>query len=134
MQQRQFGRHPDTEIDGIVMLRLGTLNLELFQFRAPDQRREAPQMSDWGATHLALYVDDLEAAIEHLREHGARVLGEPMDLPGPESGAGNRFIFVLLPGEITLELVTYPEGKVYESETAQRLFDPRQEEPWRAAG
>ena len=131
MQDRQFARHPETQLDGISMLRLGTLNLELFQFRAPDQRRQVARISDWGGTHLAFYVDDLAAAVEHLRTHGARVLGEPMNLPGPESGPGNRFIFVLLPGEIPIELVTYPHGKAYEQGTAGRLFDPRRHGPWR---
>lgn len=131
VQARQFDRHPDTVLRGIRMLRLGTLNLELLELDAPDQRREAPRTSDWGASHLALYVDDLEAAVEHLHAHGVQVLGEPMDLPGPESGAGNRFVFAVGPGGVTIELVSYPDGKAYERRTERRLFDPRAEPPWR---
>jgi glyoxylase I family protein len=130
VQVRQFNRHPDTEIVGIAMLRLGTLNLELFEFRAPDQRQECPRISDWGGTHLAFYVDDLDAAVEHLRDHDVRVLGEPMALPGPEAGPGNRFVFALGPGGIPIELVSYPEGKAYERTTHRRLFDPRAHERW----
>ena len=132
-QERQFNRHPDTEIVGIAMLTLGTLNVELFQFAAPDQRRELPRISDWGGAHIALYVDDLDAALERLRQGGARVLGEPMALPGPEAGDGNRFVFALGPGGVAIELITYPDGKAYESSEAPRLFDPRGRKGWEPA-
>lgn len=130
VQERQFARHPESRVERITVLRLGTLNLELFEFRAPDQRRVMPRSSDWGSAHLAFYVDDLDAAVQHLRDHGARVLGEPMTLGGPESGPGNRFIFALAPGGLTLELITYPEGKAYEQTSARRLFDPRSHDRW----
>lgn len=133
VQERQFGRHPQSRIERITALRLGTLNLELFEFRAPDQRRVVPRSSDWGGAHLAFYVDDLDAALGHLRRHGAQVLGEPMELGGPESGTRNRFIFVLAAGGLTLELITYPDGKAYEQTTRRRLFDPRTHEPWSAS-
>lgn len=130
VQERQFARHPQSHIERITVLRLGTLNLELFEFRAPDQRRVMPRSSDWGGAHLAFYVDDLHAALEHLRRHGAQVLGEPMDLGGPESGPRNQFIFALAPGGLTLELITYPQGKAYEQTTPRRLFDPRTHPRW----
>jgi catechol 2,3-dioxygenase-like lactoylglutathione lyase family enzyme len=134
VQERQFARHRDTRIVGIAMLRLGTLNLELFEFSAPDQRREVPRTSDWGGAHLAFYVDDIDAAVEHLRAHGARVLGEPMDLPGPEAGPGNRFVFALAPGDIPIELISYAGGKAYERQSGgQRLFDPREQPRWHDA-
>lgn len=124
-QQRQFNRHPDTEIVGIAMLTLGTLNLELFQFAAPDQRQEPPRISDWGGTHLALYVDDMEAALEHLREKEVQILGSPMPLPGPEAGDGNMFVFALGPPGVTIELISYSGGKAYEADATVRTFDPR---------
>lgn len=129
-EERQFARHRETRLLGIAMLRLGTLNLELLQFDAPDQRREAPRTSDWGGMHLAFYVDDLDAAVAHLRDHDVRVLGEPMDLSGPEAGVGGRFVFAVLMDEIAIELVTYPGGKSYERTTSRRLFDPRSHPHW----
>lgn len=124
-QQRQFNRHPDTEIVGIAMLTLGTLNIELFQFAAPDQRQEPPRISDWGGTHLAFYVDDMEAALAHLRDKQVQILGSPMPLPGPEAGDGNMFVFCLGPPGVTIELITYPGGKAYEADAAILAFDPR---------
>ena len=125
VQRDQFDRHPDTQIVGIAMLTLGTLNLEVFEFAAPDQRRDVPRISDWGGAHLAFYVDDLDAAVDHLRGKGVRVLGEPMALPGPEAGDGNRFVFARGPGGIPIELITYPAGKDYEAAAHRPLFDPR---------
>ena len=124
-QERQFNRHPDTEIVEIAMLTLGTLNLELFQFAAPDQRQEPPRISDWGGTHLAFYVDDMEAALAHLRDKQVQILGSPMPLPGPEAGDGNMFVFCLGPPGVTIELISYPGGKAYEADAALLAFDPR---------
>lgn len=129
-QEQQFARHPQSRIERITALRLGTLNLELFEFRAPDQRQVMPRSSDWGGLHLAFYVEDLAHAAAHLRRHGVQILGEPMELKGPEAGPGNRFIFALAPGGLTLELITYPEGKAYEETTRHRLFDPRTHRSW----
>lgn len=129
-QERQFDRHRETHIVGIAMLTLGTMNLELFEFHAPDQRQEVPRISDWGGAHIALYVDDMNAALDYLRLNGVSVLGEPMDLPGPEAGVGNQFVFVQGPGGIPIELITYAGGKAYEARTDRRLFDPRTSARW----
>ena len=42
-------------------------NIELFEFYSPDQREEFPRPSDVGIQHLAVYVDDLDAAAGELR-------------------------------------------------------------------
>ncbi|MGH8962991.1 MAG: VOC family protein [Jatrophihabitantaceae bacterium] len=127
LQRRQFDHHPRTEVERIAMLRVGAVNVELLQYSSPDQRTEVPRTSDLGGHHLALYVDDLPVAAEQLRAHGVRVLGAPMPLPGPESGPGNAFIFAKTGWGLTLELVSYRQGKAYESSTAARLYDPRDE-------
>lgn len=122
---RQFERHPDSIVEGIAMLRLGPMNIELLQYSSPDQRTSWPSTSDFGGHHLAFYVDDLDESIDRLRERGVRVLGTPMPLPGPESGPEARFIFFRAPWGLFLELVSYPSGKDYERHTTERLFDPR---------
>lgn len=123
--RRQFGRHPDSTVEGIAMVRLGPLNVELLSFFAPDQCDRPPLPSDIGGHHLALYVDDIDAAVHQLRARAVDVLGEPMPLPGPESGPDARFIFFRSPWGLFLELVSYPWGKAYEATTDRRLFDPR---------
>ena len=123
--RRQFDRHPDSVVEGIAMVQLGPMNIELLQYSAPDQSTAWPGTSDYGGHHVAFYVDDLDVSVARLREAGVRVLGEPMPLPGPESGPGGRFIFFRAPWGLFLELVSYPAGKAYEQATPRRLFDPR---------
>lgn len=125
--RHQFDRHPDSIVEGIAMVRLGPMNIELLQYSSPDQRTQGPGTSDAGGHHIAFYVDDLDDSAERLRSAGVEVLGDPMPLPGPESGPDGRFIFFRTPWGLFLELVTYPSGKAYEGTTDRRLFDPREE-------
>ena len=115
----------EARVDGLRFLRLGAgLNLELFEYTAPDQAREHPRNSDIGGFHLALYVDDFDAALTHLRTHGVRIMGEPtIRTAGPS--AGQTWVYFLTPWGLQLELVSYPAGKGYERDTAARLWDPR---------
>ncbi len=43
---------------------------EVFEYEAADQRREPPRNSDVGGRHVALYVEDLDAAVAHLHRLG----------------------------------------------------------------
>ena len=100
-------------------------NYEVFQYDAPDQRSQGPRNSDIGGHHLALYVDDIDAAVRHLRQHGIRVLGEPtVRTEGPS--AGQTWVYFLAPWGLQFELVSFPLGKAYERETERRLWDARQ--------
>lgn len=123
-QSVYFDRHPRARTVEIRMLRTRNLNLELLQFEAPDQAQRMPKTSDWGSAHIALYVEDMAQAVDSLRAHDAQVLGGPLPLPGPEAGAGAEFCFFLTPWGQPLELISYPEGKAYESGTSRRLYSP----------
>jgi catechol 2,3-dioxygenase-like lactoylglutathione lyase family enzyme len=114
MQVRQFARHPRTEVEGIAVVHVADMVLELLQFSAPDQRVEPPRTSDLGGHHLAFYVEDLDAAVAQLRYAGVQVLGTPLPLPGPETGLDARFVFLLTPWGLALELVSYPHGKAWQ--------------------
>ena len=69
--------------DDTVMRRLhfyrlgGQAVFEVFQYEAADQVAVPPRNSDVGGHHVALYVEDLDAAVAHLRLLGLTVLGEP---------------------------------------------------------
>ena len=113
----------------VAMLRLGAVtNLELFEYAAPDQRRQLPRNSDWGGHHLAIYVTDVDAAVSYLRTRpGVRVLGEPETITdGPI--AGDRWVYFLSPWGMQLELINLPAGRPYEQRTPARLYQPDQ--PW----
>jgi catechol 2,3-dioxygenase-like lactoylglutathione lyase family enzyme len=84
---------------------------EVFEYTSPDQRDALPRNSDVGGHHVALYVDDLDSAVAHLREHGVRVLGEPTASSGAHEG--QRWVYFLSPWGMQFELVSYPNGKAY---------------------
>ena len=119
--------HPRAVIRRVKHYRCGhNTNLEVFEYSAPEQRRQMPRNSDWGGHHIALYVDDFDAALEYLREHDVRLMpggGGPAIDAGPE--AGLRSCYFLTPWGLQMELISYPDGKGYERTTARRLFDPR---------
>jgi len=108
--------HPRAVMERLHFLRCGNVTLEVFQYAAPDQSRQGPRNSDVGGHHIALYVEDLDAAVEHLREHGVTVLGEPTASKGPSEG--QRWVYFLAPWGLQMELVSYPGGKAFDREQA----------------
>ena len=121
--QTQLGVHPRTVIREIRFLRLGNgTNLELFDYDAADDQRPQPRNSDIGGYHLALYVDDLDAAIAHLRAHDVEIMGEPVASAG--ASEGQRWLYFRSPWGLQFELVSYPHGKAYEKDAPVKLWHP----------
>lgn len=118
-----LGVHPRTVIREIRFYRLGHgTNLEVFQYDAADGQAGPPRNSDIGGHHLALYVDDLDGAVAHLRAHGVDVMGEPVASAG--ASAGQRWIYFRAPWGMQFELVSFPGGKAYEAGAPVRLWHP----------
>lgn len=90
----------------------GRAIFEVFEYEAAGQRREPPRNSDVGGHHLALYVEDLDAALADLRRRGLRVLGEPTTSKG--ASEGQRWVYFLSPWGMQCELVSYPGGKAFD--------------------
>jgi len=93
----------------VAFLQAGKIRVELLEplsaespvGRFLDKRGE-------GVHHLALRVDDIEAALARLRDHGAKVVGS-----APRTGAGGQRVAFLHPastGGVLLELVE-PAGQ-----------------------
>jgi len=93
----------------VAFLQAGKIRVELLEplsaespvGRFLDKRGE-------GVHHLALRVDDIEAALDRLRDHGAKVVGS-----APRTGAGGQRVAFLHPastGGVLLELVE-PAGQ-----------------------
>jgi glyoxylase I family protein len=105
--------HPRAVIAENRFFRCGGQTIfEVFAYTAPDQRCEPPRNSDVGGHHVALYVEDLDAAVAYLRAAGVRVLGEPTASRGPNSG--QRWVYFLAPWGMQFELVSYPGGKAFD--------------------
>jgi len=90
----------------------GKAVFEVFQYSAPDRGTAQPRNSDVGGHHVSLYVDDLDAAVAYLRQHGVTVLGEPTASIG--ASEGQRWVYFLAPWGMQFELVSYPGGKAFD--------------------
>lgn len=100
-------------------------NLEVFEY-APADRGPPPANPAAGGHHVALYVDDIRAAVDHLRLCGVAV-DEPRHIDeGP--AAGSDWVYFRAPWGLQLELVSYPGGKAYEAGARLRLWSPARPE------
>ncbi|MFD4957776.1 VOC family protein [Microbacterium sp. NPDC058389] len=121
--QTHLGVHPRTVIREIRFYRLGNgANFEVFLYRAADHQRVQPRNSDIGGYHIAFYVDDLDAAVQYLRDKDVDVMGEPT--ASRQSATGQRWIYFRSPWGLQFELVSFPEGKAYEQNAPRLLWHP----------
>jgi catechol 2,3-dioxygenase-like lactoylglutathione lyase family enzyme len=110
-------------VNVIRFYRLGFgLNFEVFEYAPHPGQREVPRNSDLGGHHVALYVDDMDAAVDYLRARGVRLLAGPV--ASRNASAGQRWQYFLSPWGMQFELVSYPGGKAYEAEADVRLWHP----------
>ena len=108
----------------IAMLRLGpNINVELMAFEADQQQRTMPSNIDYGAMHIAFFVDDLEAAAQSLKEHGAELLAGPLEAKGHVK-QGERIWYFKTPWGAFMEILSRPDHLAYERLTENRLFQP----------
>ncbi|MDT5103000.1 MAG: hypothetical protein QOI25_513, partial [Mycobacterium sp.] len=115
--------HPRTVMRQLRFYRCGTgANFEVFEYEPADARAPIPRNSDIGGHHLAIYVQDLDAAVEHLRTEGIRVLGEPT--ASRNASTGQRWVYFLSPWGMQFELVSFPNGKAYEEDAEVLLWNP----------
>ncbi len=122
--ERHLGVHPRTVIPELRFYRchMGP-NLEVFQYDAADGQLPQPRNSDIGGHHLAFYVDDFDAALEHLKSHDVEILGEPTQSGG--ASTGQTWVYFRAPWGMSFELVSFPKGKAYELSSSVILWDPR---------
>ncbi|SEG93148.1 Catechol 2,3-dioxygenase [Nonomuraea solani] len=122
--ERRLGVPQGTIEVAVRMLRLPNgPGIELFEFKGPRQAG-AVIPCDLGWQHVALYVDDLDAALRQVAEAGGTRLADPVPLTGPEAGERNRYAYCRTPWGGTVELLTYPDAQPYEKETDQRRWRP----------
>lgn len=109
---------PDTVMRELRFYRCGGRAVfEVFQYEATDQTLRPPRNSDTGGHHVALYVEDLDAAVEYLHARRVQVLGDPTVSRGPSEG--QRWVYFLAPWGMQFELVSYPHGKAFDQAPAK---------------
>ncbi len=105
--------HPRAVMQELHFFRLGGQAVfEVFQYAAPDQAGDLPRNSDIGGHHVALYVEDMDAAVAYLHEQGVTVLGDAT--LSRSASEGQRWVYFLAPWGMQFELVSYPDGKAYD--------------------
>ncbi|NIH85243.1 VOC family protein [Amycolatopsis granulosa] len=108
-----LGVHEKAVMRRLHFYRLGGQAIfEVFQYEAPDQRTEPPRNSDIGGHHVAIYVEDLDAAVAALHANGLTVMGEPT--ASKNASEGQRWVYFLSPWGMQFELVSYPGGKAFD--------------------
>jgi catechol 2,3-dioxygenase-like lactoylglutathione lyase family enzyme len=114
--------NPRAVIDEISMVRCGYgSNIELFQYKAPEQSTEMPKNSDIGGHHIALYVDDIDKAAAYLKEKNVKTLQGPIPIKeGP--AAGQSILYFFTPWGLQMELISYPQGMAYEKTSKAPLW------------
>lgn len=116
---------PRAVIEQITQVRCGNgSNIELFQYKAPDQKTVAIRNSDIGGHHMAFYVDDIDAAAKWLKEAKVETFMGPIPIKeGP--AAGQSILYFLAPWGTQMELITYPKGMAYEKDSTVKLWSPK---------
>jgi len=117
--------NPRAVIEQITQVRCGAgSNIELFQYKSPDQKIVMPKNSDIGGYHIAFYVDDIQAATAYLKSKNVTTLAGPLPVKeGP--AAGQTILYFLAPWGMQMELITYPRGMAYEKTAKVKLWSPR---------
>lgn len=120
-----LGVNARAEIPQMQLVRCGYgTNLELMQYKSPDQNTVIAKNSDVGGFHFAFYVDDMDKAVAYLKSRGVKFLGEPTTMTsGPSTG--ETWGYFLSPWGMNLELVSYPKGKAYEKDYKTRLWSAK---------
>ena len=85
--------------------------IELLEYLAPSDRKHMiPRPCDVGSVHVALTVDNLDAALQKVAEFGWATAGKPQTLTtGPN--AGKRVVYVRDPDGTTIEFMQMPMEK-----------------------
>lgn len=109
----ELGLPSGAEIVHMRLMRIGNgPTLELFQFR-DTQQQHAAALDDFGWTHVALYVDDIQKAAARFEAEGGHLLSPPHSLAGIEAGAKNYGVYGRAPWGGLIELIAYPSGIRY---------------------
>jgi catechol 2,3-dioxygenase-like lactoylglutathione lyase family enzyme len=93
------------EINLAVLKTPGGHKIELLEYLAPlDRKRANLRPCDVGSIHVALLVEDLNAALDRIAGAGWKTVGQPQILTkGPN--AGKRVVYVRDPDGTTVELM-----------------------------
>ncbi|MXO06752.1 glyoxalase [Flavobacterium sp. HBTb2-11-1] len=106
--------NPNTGAVTIKMINAGNgASIEVFEYADNKGSKTHPNTDDIGASHIAFYVNDINAAVEYLKSKSIKMVGEPFTMPSGDT-AGESWVYFETPWGSKMELVSYPNGKGYE--------------------
>ncbi|SFU59985.1 Catechol 2,3-dioxygenase [Pustulibacterium marinum] len=108
--EKQLGIPKDSKIIHMRLVQIGNgPTIELFQFADAPQQKTAG-LNDYGLQHMAVYVDDIDAACKQFTSAGGELLSPPHGLANVEDGPRNKGVYGRAPWGTLIELITYPDG------------------------
>jgi catechol 2,3-dioxygenase-like lactoylglutathione lyase family enzyme len=91
---------PGAKLRSTILLGPSGSRLELIQYLEPAGAPSAHPNNGIGAAHICLEVEDVDAAVAELREHGVEFLTDPIT-----HEAGIRWVYAKDPDGVTAELL-----------------------------
>ncbi len=123
--EHQLGIPAGARIEHMRLMRIGaSANIEMFRIANANQA-EAAGLADYGLQHIALYVDDMDAAVQRLTEAGGTLLSDPHPLAGVEDGARNSGVYARAPWGALIELISTPDGIDYPDDCPMPRWKPQ---------
>ena len=119
-----LGVHPRAVVKTLRMLRCANgPNIELFEYELDGASKSTPPNSDAGASHLGFYVEDIAAAVAHLKANGVEVLGDVTTMgEGPSTGLS--WVYFRAPWGLQMELISAPGGQQITDQRPDALWAP----------
>lgn len=122
--EQKLGLPQGAKVRHMRLIQIGQgASIEMFQFENTEQRSPALAV-DYGIQHIALYVDDMPAAIRHFESAGGILLSSPNPLPNEEKGEGHLFVYGRAPWGTLIELLSYPHGIDYPQTSENNRWTP----------
>ena len=122
--KRLLGLPPGSKIRRQRMVRIGTgAGLELFEIGAP-VHQPAAALNDNGLNHLAVYVDDVDAAVRRMVAAGGQMLSEVHGNWRYEDTPGNASVYARAPWGTLIELQSIPGGYHYPQDAEAEVWLP----------
>ena len=123
--ERQLGLPEGARIVRQRMMRIGNgPGLELFEIETPS-RQPAAALQDFGLNHMAVYCDDMDAAVERMRAAGGDLLSEVHGNSRHEDSPGNASVYARAPWGMLIELQSIPGGYYYDDASEATAWLPQ---------
>lgn len=122
--ERMLGLPKGARIVRQRMLRIGNgPGLEVFEIESPRQQ-PAAGLQDFGLNHLAVYCDDMDAAVARMKAAGGELLSEVHGNSRHEDTPGNASVYARAPWGMLIELQSIPGGYYYAPDSEATAWLP----------